>query len=267
MSYDFKFAGVALSELFGVTTERPDREIALYDGELVSISGRSGDVYNDNKRYKNVVMMRKIGFGHRALARTPETVGRLISWLGYNQGYHEFEDTDHPGLVTYAAITNFEKVQTFLSRFHTAPVKFSRVPFWFEKDSLNPIVLSTWTEMSHGVKLFNPYPVIAQPVIEVVLKTTATSSDSFQIKFGSKIVTYNLSDFPIGSGENFKKNIFFDSETQETRIQKTEAGEGIEFVDIDPEPGIPPGNMTIQLYAGWTNAVDSMKITPRWRCL
>ncbi|MBO4506898.1 MAG: hypothetical protein J5728_10770, partial [Lachnospiraceae bacterium] len=136
--YDFKFGDYWASELGAVSTKTPGIEIAQRDFDMVQIPGRDGDDYIDNGRYENVNITRSISFiGYQYLSVKDKTAN-FINTFAYLQGYQTFEDTDHDELVTEAVLTNFNEISRKLRTLNTATLKFSRKPFWFLKNSLEP---------------------------------------------------------------------------------------------------------------------------------
>lgn len=255
MSYDFTFAGVALSSLHGVTTERPPREVAEYDFELFDIPGKSGSEYIDNKRYKNVPMTRKIGLIQRPVLSPDTIVEDLIEWLAYSQGYQEFEDSDHPGMVTYAVLTNFAEVQTILRRYHKATLKFSRVPFWYLKTALNPVSIDMSRDPAF-INLKNPYKMFAQPMINIVVSEGAQANIIFELTHNDTTKRYS---YPNVTGN---AELVFDCEEQ------------VLIVNYGSAKSFHNNEIPQQLDPGWTkfeiidkSRISSATITPRWRCL
>lgn len=267
--YNFRFAGTSLADLYGVLTETPPREIALYDYKLIPIPGKSGDDYIDNKRYENVTFTRKIGLVNRTGEDPEVIVGRLLDWLSYNQGYQEFEDTDHPGLVTYAVLTNFAEVQTILRRHYRATLQFSRVPFWYSKTGLEPIVMNTAAALSEGIVLTNPYPAEAQAIYELVFDTGKSTTDYITLKVGSVTKTYILSELKYYvDGSSVRRYVTINLEIQEIKAQTTRAGGNIAFSAVSLPPTLKYGEQTdIKILHNHNNALLSMTVYPRWRCL
>ena len=252
-NYDFSFADVWLSDLNGVTTARPPHEVAEYDFELVDIPGRSGSEYIDNKRYKNVIMTREIGVLHRNISTPDKTVDNLIDWLAYNQGYKEFWDTDHPYMVTYAALENFTEVNTVLRRYHKARLKFSRHPFWYHEGGLEyttvPLDGDTPTK-----DFINPYKIISKPIIKIV--TTGGSPAYIQYS----ITTPNGVETTINCvGVPGNSTILIDVEKKTSKVGDT-------YAPWNTPEGFEPGTNTFKLVSG-KSRVSSIQIMPRWRCL
>lgn len=153
MKQDFSFAGTWLSELGGRIKESPKYEIAERDIELVEIPGRSGDVFLDKKRYKNVPFERSIAFVNDRKLPTRQQIEKAIDWLGYNIGYQEFRDTLHPRAFTNAVLLNASEVIRDLPRLTTAKLSFNREPFWFSDEG------QRWYSFGqkNSIKLSNPY--------------------------------------------------------------------------------------------------------------
>ena len=265
--YNFSFAGTALSGFCGVTTKRPPREVALYDGTLQDIPGRSGSEFIDNKRYKNVPFTREIGFAKHSYSHIDDLVEMVIDWLAYLHGYQEFEDTDHPGMVTFAVLTNFGEIQTLLRKYHTATLKFSRVPFWYEKDGLKEKVLTD--NLYSGITLHNRYRIESKPIVKVKLYSTVTSSNAFTLRYnGAEDYIYRWSDLPLTTeGGALRRFITIDFENEETLMSTSESGGDAEYIDVGMPLGFTPGPNSVSVFGGYNSTVESLSIIPRWRCL
>ena len=267
MRYDFKYAGRSLSEFYGVTISRPPIEIAAYDGEHVDIPGHNGSDYIDKKRYKDVQFTRKIGFIQRRMPDNP--VQKLIEWLGYLHGYQEFEDTDHPGMVTYADLKDPGSIRNELNVYLKAELKFQRVPFWYDKRALTTgIELPDAAALEAGVRLFNPYPLDAAPLIRVEMKSGALSGNTqFRIRYDNTSFTYLTSRLPLGTASAFRKYVYMDCDTGEVYTKLNDSDTTVQYADVDAPDLLKPGETLFGLLSGWSNTVESMMIIPRWRCL
>lgn len=269
MRYNFKFGDMYLSNLSAFVTKTPPIEVAEYDFTMLNIPGRNGSEYIDNKRYKNVEFTREIGFVNRASSHINDFVDKLIYWLAYSTGYQEFEDTDHPGLVTYAALTNFREVQTLLRRYHTATLRFSRVPFWYSKTGLRPIELDSDFMMA-GVNIRNMFPADAQPLFKFVLNSGKATTDYFRLQVGDFIYAYSLSGLKYYiDGSQSRRYISMDCENKEIKAQSSESGDNIAYSDsVRVPPDLKFGiDTTIKITENHNNCLLSMSITPRWRRL
>ena len=252
-NYDFSFADVWLSDLNGVTTARPPHEVAEYDFELVDIPGKSGSEYIDNKRYKNVIMTREIGILHRSNSKQDKTVDDLIDWLAYNQGYHEFSDSDHPYMIAYAALTNFAEVSTVLRRYHKARLKFSRHPFWYHEGGLEYTTVPLTDDIP--TKVFkNPYKLTAKPLIEIV--TTGGSPTVIQYSITTPGGIETAISCPAIPGN---ATVVIDLEKKTSKVEDV-------YAPYDVPEGFEPGVNTFKLTIG-KSRVSSIRIMPRWRCL
>ena len=256
MSYNFKFGGSALSEFYAFTTKRPPIEIAEYDGTRVSIPGKSGDEFLDNKRYKNVSMTREVGFVDRPGATPADLERAFIDWLAYLHGYQEFEDSDHPGMVTYAVLENFPEAQRELELIHKAKLKFSRVPFWYVKTGFEPLAVDM-SAATPTLSIENLYPVGSEPII--VFNTTAGSPF---------VIGYSIT--AAGIQQNFEYlsvegNITLTIDCEEYSAISNFSG-GAAYKPYDVPEGFGVGQNVFQITAG-ADRISSIMITPRWRCL
>ena len=157
MAYDFKFGKYWLSELGATSAEEPPVEIAQRDITLISVPGKDGKDCIDNKRYDNVEFKRKIAFVGGRDIKVKEKETQLINSFAYMQGYQDFEDNSHPGLVAEAALRNFNDVQRTLRTLHTAELSFSRKPFWYLKTGLEEMPLDINALISDGVEITFQY--------------------------------------------------------------------------------------------------------------
>ena len=263
MSYDFKFGDLWLSEFRGVTTAKPTRDIALYDGELKDIAGKSGSEFIDNHRYKNVVFTREIAFNFDKGWRIENLSDRVIEWLAYAQGYQDFEDTLHEGMVTKAVLMNFSEVVSVLSdKLNTATLKFSRIPFWFRKDSLVLKQLDLTAE-SPSITLKNPYKLPSEPLIMIQFRDGDTSPASVQYSLTNGGVTqvFSYSGIPV----NNSVRLFIDCEEQEVR-SGTAASNNLKYLDLSLPAGFNTGETTFSML-GDLSRFGAVAVAPRWRCL
>ena len=263
MSYDFKFGELWLSEFRGVTTTKPDRDMAEYDYSKKSAPGMDGFDYIDNHRYKEVSFIRKIGFGHQRNGRIEHICDRIIEWLSYSQGLQDFEDTLHPDLVTQATLDNFKEIKAaFHDRFYTADLKFTRQPFWYLKDSLKYIELDI-SEQSPSILLRNPYRIWSEPIIYVQFRQgdTSPASLSYSITTGGVTTPYSYTDIPVDNSYR----LFIDCEAQEVRSGAASSN-NLKFLDLPLPKGFMVGDTTLTL-SGDLSRVGSVAVMPRWRCL
>lgn len=255
-NYNFKFAGIALSDFCGVTTSRPPREVAQYDFTLLDIPGRSGSEYIDNKRYKNAPMIREIGFAQHPYAHIDDLVEKIIDWLAYSQGYQEFEDSDNPGMVTYAVLTNFAEVQTILRRYHKATLKFSRVPFWYDKTALNAQSLDL-TPSTPSIMFNNPFKMYSQPIITIQTTSGAPTNIKFELTHNGVTSEYAYA--------NVSGNVTLIFDCVEG-VLKVISGNSTVYKNNDIPDRFDIGSTTFRLTLG-KSRISAVTIAPRWRCL
>lgn len=255
-NYNFIFAGVALSDFCGVTTKRPPREVAQYDFTLLDIPGHNGSEYIDNKRYKNAQMIREIGFAQHSYAYIDNLVEKIINWLAYSQGYQEFEDSDHPGMVTYAVLTNFAEVQTILRRYHKATLKFSRVPFWFPKRSLDAQTVSL-SPATPTITFNNPFKIDSRPIFSFT--TVAGAQYSFKFTLENSGTTEEYTYYNVRGSTT----MIIDCEEE---ILKLVSNGSTAYKDLTIPKGFNTGSTVFNLTVG-KSGLSSISIAPRWRCL
>lgn len=265
MKEDFKFGDRWLSQFGGVITQSSPIDIATRNVTLKEIPGRSGSECIDNGFYNNVEFSRNIGFINRKSNTQimPELL--FIDWLAYKQNaYYEFEDTNHPGFITYAVLTNFGEIQKQLRRIHTATLNFSRVPFWYSKTGLIPVYTDSHDTMIYsGITLNNPYPEPARPLIKVKVfsESTTIETTSFSLEFNGK--KYSFSKIPYSSVYD---TLYIDCEKEQACVINDRTGEIYKYVDAPIPAPLEHGSTNITLGGRWAKW-GSFEITPRWRRL
>ena len=253
---DFKFGGCRLSEFGGRLTERVGIEIAQRDVTLVDIPGKDGSDCIDNGRYKNVDFTRSIALTGDDLA---ERTSLLIRHFAYRQGYAEFEDTEHPGMVCEAILTNFTEVVRELRTLRTATLNFSRKPYWYLKAGLLEQQLDLTALTGDGITLYNPFPAEAKPLVRIYYPNGTVIS---KIKLTINGAAYQL---PV-SAPFTVSGLFFEYDLENKRAAwKTAAGAINSFPDMSISEPFRPGTNTIA--AKLTGTPSAVKIIPRWRCL
>lgn len=258
MIYNFKFGNKWLSDLHAVSTETPQIEIAERDFNLIDIPGRSGQEYIDNGRFKNVDFTRNIGFKERG----NNTVDNLINWLAANQGYQPFEDTDHPGLVTDAVCTNFSSVVRQLRTIHSASVKFSRKPYWYDKSGMNFITLDKTARNT----VSNDADYDAFPIIRVEFPAGVGTS-TFTLRFYSsgkaKDVTYTV----IYDRPGYNQYALIDTEKELATFNDYNGTVKAYLGSVKDFVLKAHSETQISLVDTDMRTVQNLRIMPRWRCL
>ena len=254
--YDFKFGGESLSKHFARVTSRPPVEVAEYDFTMQELDGKSGADFIDNKRYKNVEFEREVGFFNSPARNVYNYPQELIQWLAYKKGYQDFEDSDHPGMITQAVLVNFPQVQRELSRIYKAPIRFSRLPFWYLKSAYELSEVSK----SAPTTFVNPYPIDSKPLILLHFDISGTSpaSASFKITTGGVTTTYSVSSVDL----SVSGYVYFDCETQEVR----QGTASVNYLDFPAPKGFEVGESTFEIFSG-SSALSDVWVAPRWRSL
>lgn len=141
--HNFKFGGNNLLNFCGRIAQAPSHTVAERDFDLVEIPGRSGNVYIDNKCYKNVDFSLKICFMPFLSDLTARQLAyAVIDWLAPLVGYQTYEDTYNPGYFTKAVLKNIGEIKRELPTLLTATLSFSRLPYWYSTDGQKEIILS-----------------------------------------------------------------------------------------------------------------------------
>lgn len=273
MRYDFKFGQYWLSELGAMSSEQPSVEIAQRDVTFISIPGKDGDDCIDNGRYSNVDFKRKIAVLTKPDGSAREKAERLINNLAYLQGYQYFEDTDHIGFVTEAALKNFNTIQRKLRTLNTAELSFTRAPFWYLKTGLTGIQLDMAKLLGSGVELFNPFPAEAKPVFrfDLTFPSTAQSTTydctvpfAVAANYGGTYSekTYTMTGITITATYHY---LVIDCEKQQIKVQDANGTVYKYFDKAVPAP-IGEGKAVVRITNQYTQ-ISAMSITPRWRRL
>lgn len=267
--YNFKFGDAWLSEFGAVCTDVPSIEMAQRDISFIDIPGKDGSDCIDNKRYKNVDFTRNIALVGRQVSSSNEKAIQLINNYAYLQGYQPFEDTDHEGLVTEAALTNFGDITRSLRTMHTAQLKFSRKPYWYLKESLKETPLGDEV-FGNGVEFINPYPATACPIIRFYLindpnsvgatvRTVFSLSSTYDGVYEKK--TYDNNNIAYDATHCI---LDYDIENRRAFVHN-EAGEILNYVDGDVPMPIGPGATLLKVTR--KAEIGSVSIFHRWRCL
>lgn len=255
MKQDLYFAGTWLSELGGRLNELPKIEIAERDCEFVEIPGRSGDIFIDNNRYKNVDFSRKITLINRTnrtrIFPTREQIEKAI--FSFSKiGYQEFRDTQHLGAFTKAVLLNFSDVSRELPMLSTATLQFNRIPYWFSDEGQQWIYMED--DATHTIRVYNPYPFTAEADYYITC-----SGGTTDITIGG--ITYKDIDFDIYSTlyiNNTNKQII--GFTPNTRITRNLSG------SFPAE--LTSGYNTINIIISNSEVtLKSARVRPNWRFL
>lgn len=252
MAYEFCFGDYWNTDLFIRVDGTPDIEIAQRDGKFVPIAGKSGDDYIDNGRYNNVEFSRDIAVVKKGGLSVREIVDNLINEYAYMEGYQDFEDSDHPNLITKAVLTNFSEVNKSMRALNRTTLRFNRIPFWYHVTGLQ----YTGVDLDAKIKyLTNPYKLTAKPIIEFDMTTGSSTSCTYSITDpdGTEHI-YSINQATIRS-----KPIVIDCEKQTAK-------RGDDYVLFDIPEGFKEGESVFKLLTG-ADRITAIRIMPRWRCL
>ena len=263
--YNFKFGDNWISELGVISTETPPIEIAERDCSMIDIPGKDGSDYIDNGRYLNVEFTREVSLVGRKNFPVDEKTARFINSFAYLHGYQTFEDTDHNDMYTEAVLMNLAEVNRDMRTLNTAKLKFSRKPYWYLKSGNNAISY-TREEGFSGIELYNPFGATALPYIKFKLLTTGTMSGTITLQITSTIdgirttedFTYNFN-----WGEKYCY-LVIDIENRRVAVENNQ-GRVLKYIEGEIPRGLGPTKSIIKLTS--SNPVETMYITPKWRCL
>ena len=250
--HNFKFGGKDLLGFCGRITQAPSHTVAERNCELVEIPGRSGNIYIDNKSYKNVDFDLSICFMPFLSDLTARQLAyAVINWLAPLTGYQIYEDTYNPGYYTKAVLKNIGEIKRELPTLLTATLSFSRLPYWYRTDGKNEIILPN----DNSDKIINnPEPFDAPPIFIYRNQNASNASITLYINNVKTILHPNL---------NYTEQRLDGLNLQYKGI-KTDGSE----IFIGPElpPDLKPGENTISVKT-ISSSTEYFSIIPNWRRL
>ncbi len=256
---DIFFAGHWLSEFGGRLTASPQKEIAEYDYEMIEIPGRSGNIYLDNNRYKNVPMQREINLVNKTRIRSSQQVDKFLDWIAYARGYQEFRDTLHPRASTRAVLQNIGEVVREIPRLHRSVLSFDREPFWYSDDG-QIYRQARLTDNKYTVELINPYGLAAAASYQISMQPCTAS---IRISVNGSIAYYENLTF---SAE--LNSLFIDGKNQQVMLKN---GATIRRLNVDEPAALAPNEKNIvEIYFADSSSlqyVTSVRACPNWRFL
>lgn len=250
--HNFKFGGNNLLNFCGRITQAPSHTVAERNCELVEIPGRSGNVYIDNKSYKNVDFDLSICFMPFLSDLTARQLAyAVINWLAPLTGYQTYEDTYNPGYYTKAVLKNIGEIKRELPTLLTATLSFSRLPFWYRLDGKNEIILPIDSSEKY---INNPEPFDAPPIFIYRNQNTNNSSISLYIN-GVKTILHPKSDYT-------------EQRLDGLNLQyKGIKADGTEtFLGPELPPNLNPGENTVSVKT-ISGSTEIFSIIPNWRRL
>lgn len=244
MSY-FTYNGRSSAD-FGLHIEKKDVFSAPeYDAEFISISGRSGDIINPNRRFSNIKVSYTVFLARKNTAALADVLRDIKGWL-YSEPdrYHELSDSYDAEYFRYGVISGsldieeqLNKVGSFTVTFNCKPYKYS-----FAGQEMVSADASTLT-------ITNPTAFESKPYIKLY------GSGTVQLMImpdGQGTTTWVISDVD--------EYIEIDSELmncfKDTTLKNdTVTGDGF--------PMLKPGTTTIACAGN----VQRIEVIPRWCCL
>lgn len=222
--------GLIITELPAFSS--PERDITF-----TSVSGRSGDIVTDNKRFKNAEGKYKVAAATDTFS--PEQTARKIKrWLQGEAGYFVLSDTYDPNYFRYACYSGQLDIENKLRLLGKATLKFNCKPFRYRIDGRQEI------HITEPRKIYNPEDWESAPYIKIV---------------GSGNITLSINNDTFAF-LNVDGYIELDSEMhmayKGTELQNDK-------VTFTTPPAFLPGLNNLS----FTGAVDKIIIIPRWCCI
>lgn len=235
-----KFAGSSLGDSNIHVKRLTDYVIPERDITYISVPGRSGDIVQDNGRYKNFTLDYEV----YVLSRTDGVISSLRTFAGKlndsSGSYERFEDDQDPlvyGMAKFVGPntwTNYDNVGG------ESKLSFNFKPYWRLKSGETAITIS-----ATNTQIINPTKYASKPLIKVIGTAVGT------ITIGNIQMTINtLADY-----------LYIDCEEMNVYRQTSENMNSC--VALGKFCEIPAGTSTIYYDGG----ITSLEITPRWRTL
>lgn len=99
----FKYKGISSADMGIIITQSPNIGSAERDEEYISVPGKSGDVINDNGRFKNITVSYDVNL--LSDERPLDLMARKIkAWLQGETGYFQADRHIRPELLSYGRI-------------------------------------------------------------------------------------------------------------------------------------------------------------------
>ena len=241
MTY-FTYNGRSSAE-FGLHIEKKDVFSApSYDAEFISISGRSGDIINPNRRFANIKVTYTVFLARKNIAALAAVLRDIKGWL-YSEPdrYHEITDSYDAGYFRYGVISGNLDIEEQLNKIGCFTVTFNCKPFKYSFAGQQTVSAD-----ASELTITNPTAFESRPYIKL---------------YGSGTVVIMIQ--PQGRGmmiSNLDEYIEIDSELmncfKDTTLKNdTVTGDGF--------PMLKPGTTTIACAGN----VQRIEVIPRWCCL
>lgn len=233
----FKYKGISSADMGIIITQSPNIESAERDEEYISVPGKSGDVINDNGRFKNIT----VSYEAALLSddRPLDLMARKIkAWLQGETGYFKLTDTYDPNYFRMAAYSGSIDIEDKIRKIGITTLNFNCKPFKYRIDGENDI------EITKATTLYNPEEWESLPYIKIV---------------GSGAVTLHINNnsFYISAIDDY---IEINSELQSAYKSNTLQNSKINFATF---PTLSAGTNNIS----WVGSVSKIIIKARWCCI
>lgn len=248
--HTFQYNGHRLSEFGAVIAQRPKITTAMRDISFNEIPFHSGDVVQDNGRYKNITLKIKI----RALPNFcsenfQSWCYSIIEWLNSATDYVVYRDTYNPGYFRLGIVTNISDFVAVRKNVYEAEVKITCKPFLYRDSGLTTISFTmASTENSLEKSLFNPEKVDSEPVIVI------EGTGELYIVFGDALMTVDVTT----------KMIIDKPNEAVTDASGVSCNDKISSVRL---PSLTAGQNSIHISRTSGTGDITMTITPNWRRL
>lgn len=243
LMHDLTYNNKSLGSLGFAITGKPFYATAQRKFSLASVSGKSGAVICDDGCYDNVSVSYSVNsLPHYVHSDSQQLVYEFIDWLSDFDGeYKLLTDTYNEGYFTYGICTNISRIANSLSKYLTANIEFSRVPFWYSYLGQKEITLKQSTTLT------NPERYSSQPIIRIYPQSLHTD------------FTVNINDVPYEFTSGIPHSfIELDCERMTSAFKSVDLNE---YCSFDYYPILKAGKNSIT----FDEAVSRIEIIPRWR--
>lgn len=230
----FEFAGESSKEHDLIILDKTTWNGAERDQTFTSVSGRSGDLLTDNRRFKNL----KIKYNVAAVERyhtIRQITRRVKGWLYADAGYFRLRDSYDPDYFRLAATSGDFDFDQKLTYYGEATIEFNCKPFRYLIEGQEPILITSTTTLT------NPEAFPSLPYLKIVGDGDVTLSVGAESFVFRGIDSY----------------IELDSETMQA--YKGTVSENAKMY-TPSFPALPRGKTEIS----WIGNVESVEIVPRW---
>ena len=236
----FTFGSKCSQDYDVILTRPPSRIIAERDVEVISVAGRSGDLIQDNGRYKNVPLTYDCAVIPKNGKLFREAAEDIVSMLGSVSGYARLENSFYTESYRMARVSKQIDVESIVEKAGKFSINFDCKPQRFLVEGETPV------EFSAPSTITNPTLFSAKPLIMV---------------YGTGAGTLTVGDTTVEIN-TLEDQIALDCEIQDAYRQVGEsAAENMNSCIYAPEfPELAPGENVVS----WDGDITSVTITPRW---